>query len=88
MNYLNAFALVNNMKNEIVAIRFQHYAKYLRWTGIVTMVLFFLSAAIGTGQPIATLITNILLGVCLIAWIQSFVLTLYARYLGGKENGK
>lgn len=65
-------------KNQIVATKFQAFAKYSRLTAIITVVLYFIFATISTGQGYMVLITYTLLILSIVSafqWIVSLVLT-------------
>ncbi|MFV0393307.1 MAG: hypothetical protein ACK5LC_02765 [Coprobacillaceae bacterium] len=72
-------------KYQILAARFQGFSKYLRIIAIVSLVLYFIFAAISTGQSDMVFITYALLMICIISALQSIVLLVLSRIYQNKK---
>lgn len=71
-------------KYRILSARFYGFAKYLRIIAAISLLLYVICAAIGTGEGIMVLITYGLLMVAIVGALQSVVLLVLAKYYENK----
>lgn len=86
MSYLNAFVLVNKMKsNEVVATRCKRFSKYLRYIAIGSLFVFFILAAISTGQEYMIILCYIVLMISTVSALQSILLQILSKIYHNKK---
>lgn len=86
MSYLNAFVLVNKMKNnQLLATRFKRFSKYLRYIAVGSMLLFLILAAISTGQDYMIVLCYIVLMISIVSTLQSILLQVLSKLYQNKK---